>query len=51
MSSVKLQNTKLVYKTNLCFYASTLNYQKEKLGNNPIHYSIRKSKIFRNKYN
>ena len=29
MNSVKLQDTKLIYRNLLCFYTLTMNYQKE----------------------
>ena len=32
MNSVKLQNTKLIYRNLLHFYILTMNYQKEKSG-------------------
>ena len=30
MNSVKLQNTKLIYRNLLCLYTLTMNYQKKK---------------------
>ena len=35
MSSVNLQNTRLIYRSMLLFYTLILNYQKEKEENNP----------------
>lgn len=44
MNSVKLQDTKLIH-INLSHFYTTMNDQKEKLRNNPIHYHIRKNKV------
>ena len=32
MNSVKVEDTNLIHKNQLCFYTLTMNYQKEKLG-------------------
>ena len=51
MSSVKLQDIKLIYRNLLCFYTLTTNYQKEKLRKQSLYNCIKKNKIPRNKSN
>ena len=50
MNSVKLQNTKPIYKKQLWFYTLT-NYQKQELGKQCIYNYIKKNKIPKNKIN
>lgn len=51
MNSVKLQNTKLIYKNLLHFCTLIMNYQKEK-SRKQFHYDhIKNNKIPRNKFN
>ena len=49
ISSVKLQDTKSVYKNQLCFYTLTMKYLKRKLKGNCICNHIQKNEILGNK--
>ena len=42
MNSVKLQDAKLAYGNQLCFYILIMSSQKEKLENNAIYHCINK---------
>ena len=47
----KQWDTKSILKNWWHFCKITMNYQKEKLGKNPIYHSKRKNKVSRNKFN
>jgi len=49
MNSVKLQDTKSIYRNQLHFYTLIMNSQKQI--NNPIYHYIKKNKVPRNKFN
>ena len=51
MNSVKLQDTKLIFRNPLHFYTLITNSEKEKLRNYLIYNYIKKNKIPRNKSN
>ena len=50
MNSVKLQDTKLIYR-NLLFSYTLMTIRKRKQENNPIYNCVKKNKIPRNKLN
>ena len=49
MNSVKVQDTKSIYRNLLHFYTLIMNYEKEKLRKQSIYNCIKKNKIHRNK--
>ena len=52
MNSVRLQDSRLIYRNPLYFYASIMKYQKEKVEKkNLFKNHIKKGKIPRNKLN
>ena len=50
MNSVKLQDTKSMYR-NLWHFYTLINYRKKELKNNPFYNHIKKNKIPKGKFN
>ena len=51
MNSVRLQDTRLIYRNLLHFYILIMNYQKEKAKKKNSHLKLCQKKIPRNKLN